>query len=69
MEQIQRDGLARSIGISNFSTKSLQVILNTCTVSAPDMQHVHCILDSYPPRPTPCSRSSSPSYHVEDRSL
>lgn len=50
MEQIQRDGLARSIGISNFSTKSLQSILDTCTVS---VGHASCrmynILHTCPP--------------------
>ena len=33
MEQIKRDGLARSIGVSNFSSKALKTILDNCEVS------------------------------------
>jgi diketogulonate reductase-like aldo/keto reductase len=44
MEQIQRDGLAKSIGVSNFSTKSLQTILDVCEVRLP----------SHHPLPPPC---------------
>ncbi|ORX37985.1 NADP-dependent oxidoreductase domain-containing protein [Kockovaella imperatae] len=32
MEQIKREGLAKSIGVSNFSSKSLQIILNHCEI-------------------------------------
>lgn len=37
MEQIRREGLAKSIGVSNFSTKSLQAIIDNCEVS------IHCV--------------------------
>ncbi len=33
MEDLQREGLTRSIGVSNFSSKNLQAVLDSCTVS------------------------------------
>ncbi|KAK6908957.1 hypothetical protein I203_102964 [Kwoniella mangroviensis CBS 8507] len=32
MEEIKKEGLARSIGLSNFSTKSLEEILSICEI-------------------------------------
>ncbi|WVQ79458.1 hypothetical protein IAT38_001557 [Cryptococcus sp. DSM 104549] len=32
MEQLKKDGLARSIGVSNFSTKSLEEVLSICEI-------------------------------------
>ena len=34
MEQLQRDGLARSIGVANFSTAALQAIVDQCEVGS-----------------------------------
>ncbi|KAL7424962.1 hypothetical protein Q5752_000649 [Cryptotrichosporon argae] len=32
MEQLQHEGLCKSIGVSNFSTKSLKTLLESCTI-------------------------------------
>ena len=32
MEALQREGLTKSIGVSNFSTVSLRILLANCTV-------------------------------------
>ena len=47
MENCKRQGLAKSIGLSNFNTKQLQDVLDSCTIKPAVLQVHHLLFQQY----------------------